>query len=175
MCVPGFVSSRIHIDHKGDNDNVNNKRAKIFYTLPVVVAAAMLILAPLTLMASEHEKPSATIELVKWKVGFVIGGGGGGGTLHFQGQSHELGIKGLRIGAVVGISRADIKGEVFNLTDLKAIEGNYKAFQTSGSFAGGPTKFWELKNDKGVVLKLHGAQAGLELALDYGGMWLKLE
>ncbi len=154
---------------------MKSKRTKVFYTLPVLVAAALLILAPLTIMASGHEKPSATIELIQWKVGFIIGGGGGSGTLHFQGDSHKLKIKGLRVGAVVGVSRADIKGEVFNLTNLKDIEGNYKAFQTSGSFAGGPTKFWELKNDKGVALKLQGAQAGLELALDYGGMWLKLK
>ncbi len=154
---------------------MKSKCTKIFFALPVLVAAALLTLTPLTLMASGHEKPSATIELIQWKVGFVIGGGGGSGTLNFQGDSHKLKIKGLRVGAVVGVSRADIKGEVFNLTNVKDIEGNYKAFQTSGAFAGGPTKFWNLKNDKGVALKLQGAQAGLELALDYGGMWLKLK
>ena len=76
---------------------------------------------------------------------------------------------------MAGISGAGLTGEVFNRNNLNDSEGNYKAFQTSGAFAGGPTKFWELKNDKGVMLKLHGAEAGLELALDYGGMWIELD
>jgi hypothetical protein len=28
---------------------------------------------------------------------------------------------------------------------------------------------------KGVMLRLKGGEAGLELALDYGGMWIKLK
>ncbi len=154
---------------------MNNRRTKALYPLPVLVAAILLAVSPITLMASSHKEPSATIELIQWKVGFVIGGGGGSGKLHFKGESHKLKIKGLRVGAVIGVARADIKGEVFNLTDVKDIEGNYQAFGASGAFAGGPVKVWKLKNDKGVVLQLEGAQAGLELALDYGGMWLKLK
>ena len=151
------------------------KRSNIFHSLLALIPVALLALNPITLKASGHEEPSATIELIKWKVGFILGGGGGGGTLHFQGKEYPIGIKGLRVGAVVGVVRADLKGEVFNLTKAEDIEGNYKAFQASGAFAGGPAKYWELKNDKGVVIRLSGAQAGLEVALDYGGMWLKLK
>ena len=154
---------------------MNNRRTKILYSLPILAVAFLLAASPITLLASSHKAPAATIELIQWKVGFIIGGGGGSGKLHFKGESHKLGIKGLRVGAVIGVARADIKGEVFNLTNVKDIEGNYQAFEASGAFAGGPAKIWKLKNDKGVVLQLQGAQAGLELALDYGGMWLKLK
>ncbi len=53
---------------------------------------------------------------------------------------------------------ADIKGDVFNLTELKDIEGNYKAFQSSGAFADGPTKFWELKTDSNETARLIDAE-----------------
>ena len=138
-------------------------------------SAVLLMSVPLAVQAEDRPDPSGTIELIQWKVGFIIGGGGGSGTLHFQGKSYPIGIKGLRVGAVIGVARADIKGDVYHLTKAEDIEGNYKAFQAGGAFAGGPTKYWELKNDKGVILRLSGAQAGLELALDYGGMWLKLK
>ena len=81
----------------------------------------------------------------------------------------------MRIGATVEISRANIKGEVFHLTKVEDISGNYKAFQAGAAVIVGARKYWDLKNEKGVLLRLKGGEKGLELALDYGGLWLELE
>ena len=140
------------------------------------LASALLLASAATVsQAEEQTEPSGTIELKQWKVGLIVGGGRGSGKLKFQGKTYPLKLKGLRIGATIEISRADIKGEVFHLTKVEDISGNYKAFQAGAAVIVGARKYWELKNEKGVLLRLKGREAGLELALDYGGLWLELE
>ena len=58
---------------------------------------------------------------------------------------------------------------------MEDINGNYKAFQAGAAVIVGARKYWDLKNENGVLLRLKGSEKGLELALDYGGMWLELE
>ncbi len=123
--------------------------------------------------AVEEQEPDATIELKQWKVGLILGGGGGKGKLHYQDETHRLKISGLHIGAVIGIARADVMGGVYNLEKLEDIEGTYTASEAAIAVAGGG-KVWKLKNSKGVLLKLEGKQLGIELALDVGGVSVKL-
>jgi hypothetical protein len=77
-------------------------------------------------------------------------------------------------GATIGVSKADLVGEVYNLKNASDIAGAYTAGQASVAVAGG-AKVAELKNSKGAVLKVKGAQMGLELALDLSGMEIRLE
>jgi hypothetical protein len=74
----------------------------------------------------------------------------------------------------VGIARADLVGDVFNITSPQDIEGTYTAGQAAIAIAGG-VKVWELTNSKGVRMRLRGKQIGLELAIDFGGMSIKLK
>ena len=60
--------------------------------------------------------PDAKIEISQWKVGFIVGVGGGGGTLAYKGKTHQLSIKGLRVGATAGIATT---GLVVMFTILK--------------------------------------------------------
>ena len=122
---------------------------------------------------AEEAKPDAKIEIKQWKVGFILGGAGGKGKLIYQGQEHRLKINGLRVGAVVGVARTDLIGNVYHLTKLEDIEGIYHAAEAAIAVTGGG-KVWALKNKKGVVLKLEGKQLGIELAIDYAGMSVKL-
>lgn len=119
-------------------------------------------------------EPTATIEMKKWKAGFIIGVGAGKGTLHFKGKSYPLSIGGLRVGATVGMSEVDLAGDVYNLEKLEDFEGVYSAGQAAVAFVGG-RKIWLLENKKGVFLKLKGKQTGIELALDVGGMKISLK
>ena len=146
----------------------------IFSALGLATALLLSSAAPVS-QAEELGEPSGTIKLKQWKVGLIVGGGRGSGKLKFQGKTYPLKLKGLRIGATIEISRADIKGDVFHLTKVEDISGNYKAFQAGAAVAVGARKYWDLKNEKGVLLRLKGREAGLELALDYGGLWLELE
>ena len=118
--------------------------------------------------------PDAKIEISQWKVGFIVGVSGGKGTLTYKGKSYPLSIDGLRVGATAGIATADLVGDVHNLKNLKDIEGTYSAAQAAIAVGGG-AKAWTLENQNKVILKLKGKQVGIEVALDVGGMELKLK
>ena len=147
--------------------------AFVFATSPVLSSSHMGEESAQEEEVVQEEKPDATLEIKKWKVGFILGGGGGKGKLIYDGEEHRLKISGLRIGAIVGIAHADLIGDVYNLTKPEDIEGTYTAVGAAIAIAGGG-KVWKLKNSKGVVLKLEGKQLGIELALDVGGMSITL-
>ena len=118
--------------------------------------------------------PDAKIEIRKWKAGFIVGVGGGSGTLTYKGKSYPLTIRGLRVGATVGVSSVDLVGAVHNLNNVKDIEGTYSAAQAALAVVEG-AKVWRLENDKKVTMTLKGKQTGLEIAFDVGGMQIRLK
>jgi hypothetical protein len=142
----------------------------------LIVTAAILIVAAGTLLFANpaEEQPAATIEITLYKAGFIVGGSGGKGTLKFKGKEYPLNIGGVSLGATIGVSKAELIGGVYNLKAPGDVEGTYSAGQASVAVAGG-AKVAELKNSKGVVLKVKGKQVGLELALDLSGMEISLK
>jgi len=135
----------------------------------LILAAAAMLFASLALAA-----PDGTIDLTLVKAGLIVGGSGGSGTLKFKGKQYPVEIGGVSLGATIGVSKAELIGEVYNLKQPSDIEGTYSAVQASVAVAGGG-KVAELKNSKGVVLKVSGKQVGLELALDLSGMSVSLK
>ena len=75
---------------------------------------------------------------------------------------------------MAGVTKADLTGDVYHLTEPKDIEGSYTAAEASIAVGIGGHA-WALKNKKGVVLKLSGTQKGIELALELSGMTIKLK
>ncbi len=145
------------------------------------VPAIALVLFAFPALAGSHmeeeaaeEEPVAKIEIRQWKVGFIAGGGWGNGALIYQDKIYPLKIKGLRVGALAGVAKTDLIGDVYHLTQPEDIEGTYTAGEAAIAVAGGG-KAWALKNSKGVVLKVSGKQLGIEVALDLAGMSVKLE
>ena len=118
--------------------------------------------------------PSGKVEFTLYKAGFIVGGSGGSGTLTVNGKKYPLSIGGVSLGATIGASKAELIGEVYNLKNPSDIEGTYSAGQAGVAVAGG-AKVAELKNSKGVVLKVKGKQVGLELALDLSGLEISLK
>ena len=138
-------------------------------------AATLIIAAGGALYSSQASAaPDGTIELELYKAGLVVGASGGSGKLKFQGAEYPLKIGGVSLGATIGVSKAELVGEVNNLKTLGDIEGIYKATQAGLAVAGGD-KVALLKNAKGVELKVKGKQIGLELSLDLSGMQLSLK
>jgi hypothetical protein len=135
----------------------------------VIVAAAAMLFASLAVAA-----PDGTINLTLYKAGFIVGGSGGSGTLNFKGKQYPVDIAGVSLGATIGVSKAELIGEVYNLKNPSDIEGTYAAAQAGVAVVGGG-KVAELKNSKGVVLKVKGKEVGLELALDLSGMGVSLK
>jgi hypothetical protein len=136
--------------------------------LAALAACTMLAFAPPALAAN------GTVQLEIYKAGFIVGGSGGKGTLKFGGKSYPLEIGGVSLGATIGFSKAELVGEARNIKQASDIEGVYSATQAGVAVAGG-SKVAELKNSKGVVLKVKGKQMGLEFSLDLSGMEIKLK
>ena len=132
------------------------------------VASLMLAFAPAALAAD------GKIEFDLYKAGFIVGGSGGKGKLTLGGKSYPIEIGGVSLGATIGFSKAGMVGEVHNIKQASDIEGVYTAGQAGIAVAGG-AKVAELKNSKGVVLKVKGQQVGLEFSLDLSGMEIKLK
>jgi hypothetical protein len=80
----------------------------------------------------------------------------------------------VSLGATIGFSKAELIGEVLNINQPSDIEGVFTAGQAGVAMVGG-AKVAELKNSKGVVLKVRGQQVGLEFSLDLAGMKINLK
>jgi len=143
-------------------------RSTLIAMVSAVATCAMLAISPAAVAAN------GTVEITLYKAGFIVGGSGGSGTLKLAGKSYPLEIGGVSLGATIGVSKAELIGEVLNISKASDIEGVFTAGQASVAVAGG-TKVAELKNSKGVVMKVKGKQIGLEFALDLSGMEVKLK
>jgi lipid-binding SYLF domain-containing protein len=150
-------------------------RTSIFEKSFMRVVAALVVAAGTMLFADvASAQASGTIAFTLYKAGFIVGGSGGNGTLKFKGKQYPVNIGGVSLGATIGVSKAELIGQVYNLKKPGDIEGTYTAVQAGVAVAGGG-KVAELKNSKGVVLKVKGKQVGLELALDLSGMEVALK
>ena len=105
--------------------------------------------------------------------GFIFGVSGGSGSLIFRGQRFPLSVGGIRAGALIGISAADLVGTASNLHAPGDIAGIYSAIGAGLSIAGGRTAA-QLSNANGVVLRLRGRQIGFSFSIDLAGMSISL-
>jgi len=97
----------------------------------------------------------------------------GDGTLSYQGQKYPFSVNGLSV-IDLGISTVTATGEVSNLNKVEDFSGNYAAGEAGIALAGGQSDVI-MKNEHGVVLKLHGTQQGVRLTLAAQGVSLKLK
>jgi len=108
-------------------------------------------------------------------VALGIGYTWGHGTLYYSKDQKQYKFK------LSGVSVADVggagitaEGEVYNLSNPADLAGNYSAV-TAGItvIAGGSVAY--LKNDKGVVIKLHSQTGGLRFNLSANGVQITLQ
>jgi hypothetical protein len=135
------------------------------------LAAVCLATAPLTGFAKEQ--PDATIDLSEGSVGIGVGYSWGKGTLHYQGQSIPVTVKGLGVGKV-GASKVSASGEVYHLTSLADFDGNYTA-AAAGATLGGGGAVTAMQNQNGVVIKMRSTTQGVDLNLSVDGVAFKLQ
>ena len=136
----------------------------------VVLAVACVGLVPV----SSANAQDGTVELEIVKASLIVGAGGGSGKLNYQGKTYRLGVGGVSVGASVGISKTQLVGEVYNLSSAADIAGTYTAVSGSAVLAGGES-IAELKNSKGVVLRVSGRSMGLEISIDLSGLQISLK
>ena len=138
----------------------------------LVAATAALVLLGGSTAAFAQPKPDATIEFEIYKAGFIVGGAGGSGKLMYKGKTYPLNIGGVSLGAAIGVTKAELAGEVYNLKSVNDITGTYGAAQAGFAVVGG-NKVADLKNTKGVQIKVRGKQVGLALEADLSGLQIE--
>ncbi len=134
---------------------------------------ALGCLAVFSVAMAAEPTPSGTVKLTSKAVAVGIGVTWGDGTLTVGGKPYAFAVDGLGV-ADLGVSDITTSGEVFNLKNVADFSGTYLAGEAGIAIVGGPTDTI-MKNEKGVVLRLHGTQKGARLTLAAQGVTLKLK
>ena len=121
---------------------------------------------------AETTKPDATIEISGKTIAVGVGFTEAKGTLRYQGRSYPVQMQGLSL-AQAGASKIEATGEVYNLNRLQDISGNYAAASAGAAVVDGHTET-TMKNQNGVMIKLHAKTEGVDLRLSVDGVSLKL-
>lgn len=144
------------------------------YLLRVASATFAMLTVAMFLSAPASAQRPSPIEITLYKGSFVIGIEGGSGTVHYRGRPYDLSIAGLSFGLSVGLSKAELHGQVLNLHRLEDIEGIYNAFQAGAAMVYGG-KVVHVKNSKGVEIAVSGDSVGAEFSLDLNGISVSLK
>ena len=139
----------------------------------ILQAAVLALLLSLTATRSSQAETGA-VRVVFTKGGFIVGVGGGRGVLTFRGHHYPFRVSGMSLGATIGASTTDLVGRALNMHSPGDIAGNYSAIGAGGALAAGAGGV-QLRNEKGVILQLHGVKVGVELSAAVGGVQIALE
>ena len=143
--------------------------SRAFKFCATCVAVVLLLQAAST---PSHAQ-SGTVRLHIVKAGFIVGVGGGSGTLRYHGRTYRLSVGGIGVGSL-GVAAVDLVGAASNLRNAGDIAGTYATAGAGAAFVGG-AQVATLQNEKGVVLRLHGVQAGFQVSIGLGGMTIALQ
>jgi hypothetical protein len=143
----------------------------VFVSGAVVAADGAASSAPV----SEGAIPSAYVWLSGGSIAIGIGYAWGHGTLYYSKDQKEYKFKLSGVSVVdVGGASLTAEGEVYNLTKPSDLNGQYSAVTAGATVvAGGSVAY--LKNDNGVVIKLHSQTEGLRFNLSANGMHITLQ
>ncbi|TMG98247.1 MAG: DUF1134 domain-containing protein [Betaproteobacteria bacterium] len=107
--------------------------------------------------------PSGTVSISSKSVAVGVGVSWGDGKLTYGSKTYTFSIQGLSV-LDLGISTITSSGEVFNL----------KTVSDCIAIAGGQNDVI-MKNENGVVIRLHGTQQGVKFTLAPQGVAIKLK
>jgi hypothetical protein len=121
--------------------------------------------------ASTAEQPDATVDLTGGSFALGVGYIWGGGALTYQGAEHAFKFSGV---SVIDVGGAHIKatGDVYHLQNIQDFSGHYTIASAGVTVAGGGS-LAVLRNEHGVVIKLHSSTQGLRFNLASEGVRVK--
>jgi hypothetical protein len=133
-----------------------------------IVLSTIALLMVGSVAVAEAVQPSGTLTMKETEVGLILGGDWGKGTLSFAGGEHAFKMGGAKIGGV-GITVAEVSGEVYQLENVGDFYGTY--FKAEAGITGvvGREGSW-VKNGKGVSLHLKSDSKGLALSIGVEGL-----
>jgi hypothetical protein len=117
--------------------------------------------------------PMGQVVITLTEIGAGVGLEWGKGALTYKGKQYTFKVKGLQVGAV-GIKKATVKGDVFNLFDVGQFPGAYAAAQAGVAVVKGKEAL-VLQNQQGVRLRLVAEQKGLSLSIGPEGFTIAME
>jgi hypothetical protein len=144
----------------------------VFATVFVSTVAAAADSAP---PVKEGAIPSAYVWLSGGSVAVGIGYSWGHGTLYYSKdqKQYKFKLSGVSI-ADVGAAGINAEGEVYNLSKPSDLSGKYSAVTAGVTIIEGGSVAY-LKNDNGVVIKLHSQTGGLRFNLSANGVTITLQ
>jgi len=153
---------------------------KLFLSLlATVFVSAVAVAAEGTTSApspvSADALPSGYVWLSGGSVAIGIGYQWGHGTLYYSKdqKQYKFKISGISV-ADVGAAGITAEGEVYNLASPEDLNGNYSAVAAGITIIQGGSLAY-LKNDHGVIIKLHSQTGGLHFNLSANGMHVTLQ
>ena len=138
----------------------------------VFLAAAALFSTTSTLALAQNEKPDATVSFSGGSAAVGVGVTWGQGTLHFQGKDYPFRLQGLGL-VDIGGSSIQATGEVYNLKKVEDFNGNYAAASAAAALGGGESET-AMRNEHGVVMRLHSTTKGAQLKASLEGVSIQL-
>jgi hypothetical protein len=126
-----------------------------------------------TVMSGESATPSGKVSIQSRSIAAGIGVTWGDGKLSFKGKDYPFSIDGLTL-VDFGISRANANGEVYNLTDVAKFAGTYVAAEAGLTLAGGMSGMI-LRNQDGVIMRIHSTSRGARLQLGTSGLTIRMK
>ena len=119
------------------------------------------------------ELPDASINLSAVSVAAGIGYLWGDGNIVYQGERHRFELSGISI-VDVGGAHISATGLVYNLRHLRDFGGRYTSVSL-GVTVGGGGSVAVLRNEHGVVIKLHSTTRGLKFNISADGVDITLK
>jgi hypothetical protein len=138
------------------------------------LAVAALVALGIAAVPSASQAATGSVRLKIVKASFVVGVSGGQGVLLFDRRTYPLSVAGVSIGFSAGGSEANLVGTVSNIRRASDVAGTYSAATSGAALVTGGKQILTLRNEKGAVMQLRGAQVGLEVNLDLSGMAISL-
>ena len=143
-------------------------------TSMIRLAVAALVALGTAVMPSASQAATGSVRLKIVKASFVVGVSGGQGVLRFGRRTYPLSVAGVSIGFSAGGSEANLVGTVSNIRRASDVAGTYSAATSGAALVTGGKQILTLRNERGAVMQLRGAQVGLEINLDLSGMAISL-
>lgn len=123
--------------------------------------------------AGAAEQADGTVKMTGKSIAAGVGYSWGNGVLTYKGKQYPFSITGLSAGDI-GITSAELSGEVLNLKKLEDFNGNYTSFAAGATVAGGGAGA-TMKNQNGVIINVVATTQGLNFKLGVDGLKIDLK
>lgn len=138
-----------------------------------IAVAAALALAGAASVHAQDKRPSGTVFVNSISVGAGVGVTWGDGRLTYRGKEYTFSVKGLGL-MDLGIVRAGVRGEVYDLKSIEDFSGTYLA-GTAGVAVGSGSGAATMVNGAGVTIRLTGVGKGVRLVVGAEGVAITLK